>query len=74
MSTLKSGDHATAVKHLRQADYKNNMFVRFQLANAEESAGNIAEAKKLFGEVADYNFNSVGFALVHKEASERSAS
>ena len=74
MSTLKLGDHAKAVEHLRQADYQNNIFVRFQLANAEEGTGNIAEAKKLLGEVADFNFNSVGFALVHKEAKERSAS
>ena len=30
-------------RHLRQADYMNNMFVRYQLAMAEEGAGNTDE-------------------------------
>ncbi|MEE8524639.1 MAG: tetratricopeptide repeat protein [Thermoanaerobaculia bacterium] len=73
MSALDVGDHAGAVEHLRQADHANNMYVRYQLAVAEEGAGNAAEAKKLFSEVASYNFNSVGFALVHKDAAARAA-
>lgn len=71
VSALKSGDYAGAVEHLRQADYANNMFVRYQLAVAEEGAGNTEEAKKLFAEVASFNFNSVGFALTGKEAAAR---
>ena len=71
MSALHAGDHAEAVEHLRQADHANNMFVRYQLAVAEEGAGNAEEAKKLFSEVGDFNFNSVGFALVGRDAKER---
>lgn len=74
MSALRAGDHGKAVEHLRQADYKNNMYIRYRLAEAEEGAGNVQEAKKLFGEVATFNFNSVGFALVREEAKRRAAS
>ncbi len=73
MAALKQGDHAKAVEHLRQADHRNTMFIRYQLAVAEEGAGNADEAKRLFKEVAEWNFNSVGFALVHEEAARRSA-
>lgn len=71
MSALKSGDYAAAVEHLRQADYANNMFVRYQLAVAEEGLGNAEEAKQLFADVASYNFNSVGFALTRQDATVR---
>ena len=70
-SALQAGDFETAVAQLRQADYANNMFVRYHLALAEEGNGNVEEAKKLFGEVASYNFNSVGFALIGREAATR---
>ncbi|MCP4200804.1 MAG: tetratricopeptide repeat protein [bacterium] len=73
MAALSEGDHETAAQHLRQANYKNNMFIRYQLALAEEALGNTEEAKKLFGEVGNWNFNSVGFALVHKDAKARAA-
>ncbi len=70
-SALQSGDFASAVDHLRQADHANNMFTRYHLAMAEEGAGNVEEAKKLYTEVASFNFNSVGFALVGGEAAAR---
>lgn len=71
MSALKGGDFAGAVELLREADHANNMFVRYQLALAEEGAGNTEEARKLFGEVANFNFNSVGFALTKNDAAAR---
>ena len=71
MSALVAGDHAAAAEHLRQADHANTMFIRYQLAVAEEALGNSDEAKKLFGEVGSYNFNSVGFALVGEDARKR---
>ena len=73
MSALKSGDHAAAAEHLHQADHANNMFVRYQLALAEEGLGNTDEAQKLFAAVGSFNFNSVGFALVGGDARERSS-
>ena len=71
LSALQAGDYATAVTELRQADYANNIFVRYHLALAEEGAGNTEEARKLFTEVATFNFNSVGFALVGRDAAAR---
>lgn len=70
LSALRTGEFATAVSELRQADYANNMFVRYHLALAEEGVGNAEEASKLFNEVATFNFNSVGFALVGRKAAE----
>lgn len=69
-SALQSGEYATAVSELRQADYQNNIFVRYHLALAEAGNGNSEEANKLFNEVATFNFNSVGFALIGKEAAK----
>jgi tetratricopeptide (TPR) repeat protein len=71
MAYLLQEDYAKAVEHLRQADFKNTMYIRYHLALAEEGAGNTEEAKKLFKEVAEWNFNSVGFALVRKDAAKR---
>ena len=70
-SALQTGDYAIAVDLLRQADYANNIFVRYHLAIAEEGNGDVEEARKLFDEVASFNFNSVGFALIGKEAATR---
>jgi len=71
MSALQLGDFEGASEHLNKADFANNMFVRYQLALAEEGLGNTEEAKKLFAEVASYNFNSVGFALTRDDAAAR---
>jgi tetratricopeptide (TPR) repeat protein len=65
---LQTGDFASAVDNLRQADHANNIFVRYHLAIAGEGNSNSEEAEKLFNEVASFNFNSVGFALIGKEA------
>ncbi len=71
MSALEAGDHDAAAEHLGQANHANNMFIRYQLALAEDALGNSEQAKKLFAEVGSYNFNSVGFALVGKDARKR---
>lgn len=72
-AALKAGDYATAVSELRQADHANNMYIRFQLAQALEGAGEVEEAQPLYQQVADFNFNSVGFALVGHEAEAKGA-
>ncbi len=59
-----------AVEHLRQADL-TDIYLKYQLALAEEAAGNLEEAKRLFAEVASWNFNTVGCALVRGDAMER---
>lgn len=70
-SALQAGDYVSAVDYLRQADHANNIFVRYHLAMAEQGNGNVEEANKLFAEVASFNFNSVGFALIGKDAATR---
>ena len=44
------------------------VFPLAEICGVDPNSESIEEAKKLFGEVASYNFNSVGFALIGKEA------
>jgi len=67
---LRKGNHAGAVEHYRQANLTDE-YTRYHLALALEGAGQTEEAKKIFGEVAAFNFNSVGFALVRADALKR---
>jgi len=71
MAYLNQENYEKAAEHLRQADYKNNMYIRYHLALAEEGVGNVEEARAFFADVAGYNFNTVGFALLREDASER---
>ncbi len=64
---LLQGNYDQAVEHYRKANL-TVMYVKYHLALAVEGAGQVYEAKKLFKEVAEWNFNSVGFALVGKDA------
>jgi len=64
---LKQKKYKKAVEHYQKANL-NNMYIRYHLGLAYDGAGNNEEAKKVFKEVATFNFNSVGFALVRKEA------
>ncbi len=64
---LYQGNYHDAAAHLRQGN-PFDPYIKYQLAVATEGAGDAAAAKKLFREVADYNFNAVGFALVRKDA------
>jgi tetratricopeptide (TPR) repeat protein len=70
---LKQGDYEGAVGHYRQAnlstspgagDVKNI----YMLAKALQGAGKPDEASELLQQVADWNFNSVWFAMLRKEA------
>ncbi|MDH3588054.1 MAG: hypothetical protein OEQ74_01490 [Gammaproteobacteria bacterium] len=65
---LEDNKHAKAVEHFRQADYANNIYVKYHLALALQGAGESSEADALFKEVAGWNFNSVGYALVREAA------
>src|SRR6266550_608230 len=67
---LYQGKYQEAAGHLRQGN-PFDPYVKYQLAVATEGAGDAALAKKLFQEVADYNFNAIGFALVRKEARQK---
>ena len=59
-----------AARHLRLGN-QLDPYIKYQLALATGGAGDAAEAKRLFSEVAEYNFNTVGFALVRKDAQQK---
>jgi tetratricopeptide (TPR) repeat protein len=67
---LYQGKYQEAAGHLRQGN-PFDPYVKYQLAVATEGAGDVAQAKKLFREIADYNFNALGFALVRKDARQK---
>ena len=71
--TLKQEDYDGAVAHYNQAnlstspgagDVKNI----FMLAKALQGAGKTDEASELMDQIASWNFNSVWFAMLRKEA------
>lgn len=59
-----------AVAEWRQADL-TIIYNKYHLATALEAAGQKDEARKLYKEVAAFNFNTVGYALVRKDAIAR---
>jgi tetratricopeptide (TPR) repeat protein len=67
---LRKKDFAQAIPHYRQADL-TDIYQKYHLALALEGAGQAAEARKLFQDVASWNFNSVGFALTRRDAMRR---
>jgi len=69
--SLQQGDYAAALEHFEQAN-PNSMYVKYHKALAHEGAGNSAEAAALFAELANYNFNSIDYALIRQDAIERS--
>lgn len=70
MISLKKGDYAEAAKHFKQANL-NDIYVKYHLAEALGELGDDASFA-LYKEVSEYNFNSVEFALVRKDAQKRS--
>lgn len=66
------GNYAKAVDHYKKAD-QTILYVKYQYALALNGAGNKDEARKIFREVAQYNFNLVDFALVRKDAMRQAA-
>ena len=70
MIALEQGNAEEAIAHLGEANL-NNVFVTYLMAVAQEGAGNAEKATGLFTEVANNNFNSVGYALVRRDAMKR---
>ena len=69
---LYQGKNRDAAAHFRQGNLLDP-YIKYQLAVATEGAGDAPQAKQLFREVADYNFNTLGFALVRKDAQQKAA-
>lgn len=64
---LEKGEFATAVEALEQAD-KNSPYAQFYLAKSYQQADMEEEALKLFTKVAQWNENSMEYALVRNKA------
>ncbi|HEV2749134.1 MAG TPA: tetratricopeptide repeat protein [Gemmatimonadales bacterium] len=69
---LYQGKYKDAAGHLRLGS-PFDPYIKYQLAVATEGAGDVAQAKKLYRQVADYNFNALGFALVRKDAQQKAS-
>lgn len=61
-----------ASNHFAQGNL-DDPYIKYQYAVALEGAGDKATAKRLFGELAVYNFNNVGYALVRKDAQHKAS-
>jgi len=64
---LLQGNYAKAVDLFKKAD-QTIIYVQYQYGLALEGAGDTQESAKIFGEVANYNFNLVDFALARNDA------
>ena len=72
LTDLLQGNYAKAVESYKKADL-TNIYVKYQMALAQDGAGNKQEAKKIFREVSRWNFNTVTFALIRKDAMQKGA-
>jgi tetratricopeptide (TPR) repeat protein len=62
--------HSQAIEHYRKADL-TNQYVQYHYALALEGARQTEEARRIFRQVGEWNFNSVAFALIRKDALAR---
>jgi len=70
--SLKEKNYKDAIAHFEKAD-PNSIYNKYLLAKANEAAGNKENALALYKEVAAYNFNDVGNALVRSEVKKKLA-
>ena len=71
--SLRQGNYDEAIKHYRQTD-PADIYARYHLGLAYEGAGNMEEAGRIFDEVASYNFNFAGYALIRADVIDKAAS
>ncbi|MEO5781863.1 MAG: tetratricopeptide repeat protein, partial [Ginsengibacter sp.] len=68
--SMKQKNYADAVTHFEKAD-PNPIYNKYMLAKANEAAGNKDKAMAEYKEVAAYNFNDIGNALVRSEVKKK---
>ncbi len=69
----KQGNYEKALEHASELD-RDNVYDAYWMAYANKMAGNTDKAMAIFEEIADYNFNFVGYALIRNEVKEMLAS
>jgi len=65
------GDYEQAVAHYQKSNLDFDVTVNYDLALAHEANQNMEEAERSFKKVADWNFNSVQYALIRNKAIEK---
>jgi Flp pilus assembly protein TadD len=66
---LYRGRNAEAAAHFAQGNLLDP-YIKFHYAMALDGSGQSERAKPMFRELAVYNFNSLGYALIRKEAQQ----
>ena len=69
---LYQGKYQDAAAHFQKGNLLDP-YIKYHLAVATEGAGDVAQAKQMFREIADYNFNALGFALIRKDAQQKAS-
>ena len=67
---LYQGKYQDAVAHFGKGNLLDP-YIKYQLAVATQGAGDAAQAKQMFRDIAEYNFNALGFALIRKDAQQK---
>jgi tetratricopeptide (TPR) repeat protein len=68
--SMKEKKYADAIGHFEKAS-PNDIYIKYCLAMANEAAGNKDKANSLYKEIAAYNFNDVGNALIRNEVKKK---
>jgi len=68
-AALYQGHNAEAAAHFAQGNLLDP-YIKFNYAMALDGSGQGAKAKPIFHELSIYNFNSLGYALIRKEAQQ----
>ncbi|PYP13702.1 MAG: hypothetical protein DMD54_16030 [Gemmatimonadetes bacterium] len=66
------GKQADAAAHFAQGNLQDP-YIQYQYATALDASGQSAKAKPMFQALAVYNFNSLGYALIRKEAQAKAS-
>jgi tetratricopeptide (TPR) repeat protein len=69
---LYQGNFREAAGHFAEGNL-NDPYIKYQYAVALAGGGEKDKAQRLFRELAVYNFNNVGYALIRKDAQQRAA-
>jgi len=63
-------DYANAISHFQKTDMLD-MYNKYWLAKAYEAAGQKDKAMAIYKDIANYNFNNIGYALVRNEVRKK---
>jgi tetratricopeptide (TPR) repeat protein len=69
--SMKQKNYSDAIAHFEKAQPTVFMYNKFCLAMANEEAGNKDKAMASYKELATYNFNDVGYAMIRAEARKK---